>query len=104
MSKFLQLIELYMAQLNTEESEESCRSTVRTDRLGNKVKVPQGGTYKQGRNGRAVGVPRGSTSKEDTVGQLHILKPGQELKIGKDGKGQVTCQGKPPKNSLLENR
>jgi len=38
-----------MAQLNTEESEESCRSTVRTDRLLNKVKVPHVGTYKQGR-------------------------------------------------------
>ena len=50
MSKFLQLIEHYTAQLETEESEESCRSTtVRTDRLGDKVKVPHVGSYKQGR-------------------------------------------------------
>lgn len=97
MSKFLELIEHYMAQLDTEDSEEPCRASVRTDRLGNRVSIPHSGTYKAGRNGRGVGVPRGSTSKQDAVGQLHILKPGQELKIGNDGKGQVVCQGKIPK-------
>jgi hypothetical protein len=97
MNLFDQYYRALMEQFNSQDDEEICRSTTRTDRLGNKVSIPHGGTYKAGRNGRGVGVPRGSTSKEDAVGQLHILAPGQELKIGKDGKGQVTCQGKPPK-------
>lgn len=95
MTLFNQFYRALMEEFNSQDDEETCRSTVRTDRLGNRVSIPHSGTYKAGRNGRGVGVPRGSSSKQDAVGQLHILKPGQELKILKDGKGQVVCQGKP---------
>lgn len=84
-----------MRELEFDESEESCRSTFRTDRLGNRVEVPYGGTYKVGKNGRGVGIPRGYTSKESKVGQIHAIPPGQELKIGPDGTGKVQCPGKP---------
>lgn len=96
MNEFDQYYRAMMAQFNAEDEEEPCLSTIRRDALRNKVKVPYGGTYKQGKNGRGIGIPRGSTSKEDRVGQLHVLKPGQKLVIGKDGKGQVTCQNKMP--------
>ena len=96
MTEFVQYYRAMMAQFNAEEEEESCLSTIRRDALGNKVKVPYAGTYKQGKNGRGIGIPKGSTSKGDNVGQLHVLKPGQKLTIGKSGKGQVTCQNKTP--------
>lgn len=103
-SKFLQMCEEYLSKLESEESEESCRSTIRTDVLRNKVKVPYGGTYKVGRNGKGVGIPRGSTSKQDAVGQMHVIPPGHELKIGPDGKGTVVCPGKPNPNKKPANR
>lgn len=35
--------------------DESCRSTFRTDKLGNRVEVPYDGTYAVGKNGRGKG-------------------------------------------------
>lgn len=96
MTEFDQYYRAQMAQFNAEDEEEPCLSTIRRDALGNKVKVPYAGTYRQGKNGRGIGIPKGSTSKEDNVGQMHVLKPGQKLAIGKGGKGQVTCQNKMP--------
>lgn len=95
MRRFIKIIDDYIAHLEDEDSEEHCRSTFRRDKLGNRVEVPYGGTYKVGKNGRGVGIPRGYTSKADQVGQLHAIPPGQELKIGLDGTGQLHCPGKP---------
>src|SRR6478609_9455661 len=73
------------------EDEEPCRSTFRTDKLGNRVAIPFGGTYSVGKNGRGVGIPKGHTAREDNTGQMHDIPPGFVLKIGANGKGVVVC-------------
>ena len=80
------------------EDEEKCRSTFRTDKLGNRVVVPFGGTYKAGKNGRGVGIPKGWDAQEDSVGQYHGIPPGKTLKIGTNGSGLVIC----PSESTFE--
>jgi hypothetical protein len=76
-----------------EDSEELCRSTFRTDKLGNRVEVPYGGSYVVGRNGRGKGIRKGNTAKEDATGQVHELEPGQVLKTGSNGSGVAICPG-----------
>ena len=70
---------------------EECRSTFRTDKLGNRVEVPYGGTYAVGKNGRGKGIRKGNTAKEDATGQVHDLAPGEVLKVGTNGKGVAFC-------------
>lgn len=72
---------------------ESCRSTFRTDKLGNRVEVPHGGSYVVGKNGRGKGIRKGNTAKEDNTGQYHDIPPGHVLKTGSNGKGVVVCPG-----------
>ncbi len=84
----------FIAALREEDPEtlqESCRSTFRTDKLGNRVEVPYGGTYHVGKNGRGKGIRKGNTAKEDSTGQVHDLKPGHVLKAGSNGKGVSVC-------------
>lgn len=73
--------------------EESCRSTFRTDKLGNRVEVPYAGTYAVGKNGRGKGIRKGNTAKEDATGQVHDLAPGEVLKVGSNGSGTAICPG-----------
>ena len=75
------------------EDEEKCRSSFRTDKLGNRVEVPYGGSYYAGKNGRGIGIRKGNTAKEDATGQAHELAPGQVLKVGSNGKGVPICPG-----------
>ena len=86
----------FIAALRENDSEvlpESCRSTFRTDKLGNRVEVPYGGTYHVGRNGKGKGIRKGNTAKVDATGQVHDLKPGEVLKSGSNGKGVPICPG-----------
>jgi hypothetical protein len=87
---FLQIIREDDSQ---EDNEELCRSTYRTDKLGNRVEVPYGGTYAVGKNGRGKGIRKGNTAKEDATGQVHELEPGQVLKTGSNGSGVAICPG-----------
>jgi hypothetical protein len=75
------------------EDEEPCRGTIRTDKLGNRVAIPYGGTMQTGSNGRGVPIPKGFTATEDDVGQMHAIPPGKILKIGRNGHGVVICPG-----------
>jgi hypothetical protein len=87
--------------------ENSCRSTFRSDMLGNRVEVPYGGTYAVGKNGRGKGIRKGNTAKEDATGQVHDLPPGHVLKAGSNGKGVVICPGEPTsekKGQIVVNR
>lgn len=84
----------FIAALREKDSDtlpESCRSTFRRDKLGNRVEVPYGGTYHVGKNGRGKGIRKGNTAKEDATGQVHDLKPGEVLKSGSNGKGVAVC-------------
>ena len=80
--------------------EDSCRSTFRNDKLGNRVEVPYGGTYAVGKNGRGKGIRKGNTAKEDATGQVHDVPPGHVLKTGSNGKGVVVC----PSDSTSEKK
>lgn len=64
-------------------------SSFRTDKVGNRVKIPRGGFYAVGKNGKGKGIRRGNTAKEDNTGQMHDLPPGHRLKLGSNGKGIV---------------
>lgn len=70
---------------------ENARSTFRNDKLGNRIEVPYGATFKIGKNGKGVSIPVGWTWKEDKVGQIHAIAPNCRLKVGLNGKGVKIC-------------
>jgi hypothetical protein len=68
-------------------------ATVRTDKLGNKVTIPPGSTFKEGPDGFGVAIASCAIPTVDKVGRIHSVGKGYVLKIGKNGKGVVV-----PKN------
>lgn len=74
-------------------------ATVRTDRLGNKVEIPPGYTFKEGPNGSGVAIAPCARAMVDKVGRLHSVPQGYILKIGKNGKGVVVPQGDPTRET-----
>lgn len=68
-------------------------ATVRTDKLGNKVEIPPGYTFKEGPDGVGVAIAPCAVATVDKVGRLHSVSRGYVLKIGKNGKGIVVPQG-----------
>ena len=68
-------------------------SSFRTDKVGNRVEIPRGGSYAVGKNGKGKGIRRGNTAREDDTGQIHDVPPGHTLKTGPDGKGVVVPAG-----------
>lgn len=73
--------------------------TVRTDKLGNKVKIPPGYTFKEGPDGTGVAIAPCAVPTVDKVGRLHSVPKGYVLKIGKNGKGVVVPQGEGTKET-----
>ena len=74
-------------------------ATVRTDRLGNKVEIPPGYTFKEGPDGFGVAIAPCARAMVDKVGRLHSVSKGYVLKIGKNGKGVVVALGHPTKET-----
>jgi hypothetical protein len=68
-------------------------ATVRTDKLGNKVTIPPGFTFKEGPDGFGVAIAPCAVPTVDRVGRMHSVGRGYTLKIGKNGKGVVVAQG-----------
>jgi hypothetical protein len=68
-------------------------ATVRIDKLGNKVIIPPGYTFKEGPDGVGVAIAPCATPTVDKVGRVHSVGKGYTLKIGKNGKGVVVAQG-----------
>lgn len=95
LNKIMNKFERTFLRLLREDEEALCRYTFRTDKLGNRVEVPYGGHYEEGKNGRGVGIPKGHTAKEDNVGQKHDIPPGMVLKMGANGRGVVVCPNEP---------
>jgi hypothetical protein len=95
MNRFMEIFQQILL-----EDQDICRSTFRTDRLGNRVAVPYGGTYRVSGNGKGIGVPKGWEAKSDKTGQLHAIPPGKILKIVSNGRGVVIC----PKESTREKK
>jgi hypothetical protein len=91
MIRLNKIMSLFVRNFTREIREESCRSSFRTDKLGNRVEVPYGGTYHVGKNGRGKGIRKGNVAKEDSVGQIHDLAPGEVLKAASNGKGVPVC-------------
>jgi hypothetical protein len=75
--------------------------TERTDRLGHKVKIPPGYTFKEGPDGFGVAIAPCASASVDKVGRLHSVPKGYVLKIGKNGKGVVVPQGDPTRETKL---
>lgn len=65
---------------------------VRTDKLGNKVTIPPGNTFKEGPDGVGVAIAPCAIPTVDKVGRMHSVGKGYVLKIGKNGKGVVVPQ------------
>jgi hypothetical protein len=74
-------------------------ATVRTDQLGNRVKIPPGYGFKVGPDGVGVTIDPCDTAKQDNRGRLHSVPKGYVLKIGKNGKGIVVPQGEPTRET-----
>ena len=68
-------------------------ATVRIDKLGNKVTIPPGYTFKEGPDGVGVAIAPCAIPTVDNVGRMHSVGKGYTLKIGKNGKGVVVPQG-----------
>ena len=68
-------------------------ATVRIDRLGNKVEIPPGYTFKEGPDGFGVAIAPCAVPTVDKVGRVHSVPKGYVLKIGRNGKGVVVPQG-----------
>lgn len=62
---------------------------VRVDKLGNKVTIDPGYSYKEGSDGVGVAIAPCATPTVDKVGRMHSVGKGYVLKIGKNGKGLV---------------
>lgn len=74
-------------------------ATVRTDRLGNKVAINPGYSFKEGPDGFGVAIAPCARAMVDKVGRLHSVPKGYTLKIGKNGKGVVVPQGDPTRET-----
>ena len=76
-------------------------ATLRTDQLGNQVKIPPGYGFKVGPDGVGVAIGPCDTVKQDRCGKLHSVPKGYALKIGKNGKGIVVAQGESTKETKM---
>ena len=74
-------------------------ATVRADRLGNKVEIPPGYTFKEGPDGFGVAIAPCARALVDRVGRIHSVLKGYVLKIGKNGKGVVVPIGDPTRET-----
>ena len=72
-----------------EQTMKELGSTHRRDPLGNEIKVPYGGSYKQGLRGKGKAIRHGNKAKFDRLGDVHEVPPMHQLKMGSDGKGLV---------------
>lgn len=72
---------------------------VRTDKLGNKVEIPPGYSFKEGPDGCGVAIAPCAAAMVDKVGRIHSVPKGHTLKIGKNGKGVVVPQGESTKET-----
>ena len=76
-------------------------AVVRIDKLGNKVTIPPGCTFREGPDGHGVAIAPCATPKVDKVGRLHSVGKGYVLKIGKNGKGVIVPQGESTRENKL---
>ena len=74
-------------------------AAVRIDRLGNKVEIPPGYTFKEGPDGFGVAIAPCARAMVDKVGRIHSVPKGYVLRFGKNGKGLVVPQGDPTRET-----
>lgn len=68
---------------------EDAPPSYQTDRLGNKVKIPHGHSFKQGSDGKGISVRPGATTHEDRFGRLHEVPKGCRAVDLPDGKVKI---------------